>query len=163
MSELSDQVRDHFKPRGELYELRHQLARVMNQEEWEKYRKVSKSFTGKRRYTERAFELDEPARIDEARQRLINEAGSIKRNFVPKFLGADNFDKTEINRRAQNQVRDAHAKDMTRIDVEESTELRSMLENSAQRIQQREKPVKDFQNAVDRRLGEDRRTRSWSR
>lgn len=163
MSELSDQVRDHFKPRGDLYELRHQLARVMNKEEWDKYRSVSKIFADKRRYTERAFELDYPSRFDQARQRLIAEAGSIKRNFVPKFIGADNFDKTEINRRAQKHVRDVHAKDMARIDIDEGTELRSMLESSESRIQQREKPKKDFQKAVDRRSGPDRRVRSWTR
>jgi hypothetical protein len=163
MSELSDQVRDHFKPRGELYELRHQLARVMNKEEWDKYRSVSKNFADKRRYTERAFELDYPSRFDQARLRLIDEAGSIKRRFVPKFIGADNFDKSEINRRAQNQVRDAHAKDMARIDIQESKELRSMLESSDSRIQQREKPIKDFQTAVDRRSGPDRRVRAWNR
>lgn len=163
MSELSDQVRDHFKPRGELYELRHQLARVMNKEEWVKYRSVSKNFADKRRYTERAFELDYPSRFDQARQRLIAEAGSIKRNFVPKFIGADNFDKTEINRCAQKHVRDVHAKDMARIDIEEGTELRSMLESSESRMQQREKPKKDFQKAVDRRSGPDRRVRFWSR
>lgn len=163
MSELSDQVRDHFKPRGELYELRHQLAHVMDKEEWDKYRRVSKNFADKRRYTERAFALDYTSRIDQARQRLIDEAGSIKRHFVPKFIGADNFDKSDINRRAQNHVRDAHAKDMARIDIQESKELRSMLESSDSRTQQREKPRKDFQKAVDRRSGPDRRVRSWSR
>lgn len=163
MSELSDQVRDHFKPRGELYKLRHDLARVMNKDEWEKYRQVSKSFDGKRRYAERAFELDYTTRFEEARRRLIDEAGSVKRRLVPKFLGSDNFDKSEINRRAQEHVRDAHAKDMARIDIEESKVLRSMLESSESRIQQREMPKKDFQKAVDRRSGPDRRVRSWSR
>lgn len=163
MSELSDQVRDNFKPRGELYELRHQLARVMNKDEWDKYRSVSKNFADRRSYTERAFELDYQSRFDQVRQRLIDEAGSIKRRFVPKFIGADNFNKSEINRRAQNQVCDAHAKDMARIDIDESRELRAMLESSDSRIQQREKPIKDFQKAVDRRSGPDRRVRSWTR
>lgn len=163
MSELSDQVRDHFKPRGELYELRHQLAHGMKKDEWDKYRKVSKNFADKRRFTERSFELDYPSRFDQARQRLIDEAGSIKRRFVPKFMGADNFDKSEINRRAKNHVRDAHAMDMARIDKQEGKVLRSMLESSAGRTQQREKPKKEFQKAVDRRAGQDRRVRSWSR
>lgn len=163
MSELSDQVRAHFKPRGELYELRHKLAHIMNKDEWDAYRKVSKNFADKRIYTERAFELDYNQRFDEARQRLIDEAGSVKRRFVPKFMGSDNFDKTEINRQADKQVRDAHANDMARIDISESRELRTMLEASDSRLQQKEKPLRDFQKATDRRTGLDRRVRSQSR
>lgn len=163
MSELSDQVRAHFKPRGELYELRHKLARVMNKDEWDEYRKVSASFADKRIYTERAFELDYHQRFDEARQRLIDEAGSVKRRFVPKFMGTDNFDKTEINRRADEHVRDAHANDMARIDIAECKILSSMLETCDSRLQQKEKPLRDFQKATDRRSGADRRVRRQSR
>ena len=163
MSELSDQVRDHFKPRGELYQLRHQLARTMNKEEWTAYRDISKKFEGKRRYTSRAYEIDSASRVDEVERRLIDKAGSIQRRFVPKFLGSDNFDKTEINRRAQSQVRDAHTKDMARIDTQECGELRTMLEHTKARSIQKQKPIKDFQKAVDRRVGQDRRVRSWSR
>lgn len=163
MSELSDQVRAHFKPRGELYELRHKLARVMNKDEWDEYRKVSKNFADKRIYTERAFELDYHQRFDEVRQRLIDEAGSVKRRFVPRFMGTDNFDKTEINRRADREVRDAHANDMARIDIAECKILNSMLETCDSRLQIKEKPLRDFQKATDRRSGADRRVRRQSR
>jgi len=163
MSELSDQVRAHFKPRGEVYELRHKLAQVMNGKEWQEFRKVTEDFGGKRTFTKRAFELDYHLRFDEARQRLIDEAGSVKRRLVPKFMGSDNFDKTEINRRADKQVRDAHDKDLARIDVAEAGVLRDMLGNCEKRVMQKEKPLRDFQKAVDRRAGPDRRVRSWSR
>ena len=53
--------------------------------------------------------------------------------------------------------------DLTRIDQKECEELRPMLENAQARVEQREKPIKDFQKAVDRRSGQDRRVRSWSR
>ena len=163
MSELSDQVRAHFKPRGGLYELRHKLACVMNEKEWQKFRKVTEEFGGKRTFTKRAFELSYNQRFDEARQRLIDEAGSVKRRFVPRFTGSDNFDKTEINRRADKQVRDAHEQDLARIDIAETGVLRDMLENCEKRVMERDKPLRDFQKAVDRRAGSDRRVRSWSR
>lgn len=163
MSELSDQVRAHFKPRGELYELRHKLAKVMNKDEWQEYRKVSASFADKRIYTKRAFELDYHQRFDQARQRLIDKAGSVKRRLVPRFMGFDNFDKTEINRRADKQVRDAHSQDMARIDLDEGKVLRSMLETCDSRLQLKQKPMRDFQKATDRRAGPDRRVRQQSR
>ena len=154
MSELSEQVRAHFKPRGELYELRHKLAKVMNEKEWQDFRKVTEEFGGKRTFTKRAFELDYNQRFDEARQRLIDEAGSVKRRFVPKFMGSDNFDK---------EVRDAHANDMARIDLDEGKVLRSMLETCDVRLQLKQKPLRDFQKATDRRSGADRRVRRQSR
>lgn len=163
MSELSDQVRAHFKPRGELYELRHKLAKVMNEKEWQDFRKVTEEFGGKRTFTKRAFELDYNQRFDEARQRLIDEAGSVKRRFVPKFMGSDNFDKTEINRRADKEVRDAHANDMARIDLNECKILNSMLETCDSRLELKQKPLRDFQKATDRRSGADRRVRRQSR
>ena len=163
MSELSDQVRAHSKPRGDLYELRHKLARVMNETEWQEFRKVTEEFGGKRIFAKRAFELNYNQHFDQARQRLIDEAGSVKRHFVPRFMGSDNFDKTEINRRADREVRDAHNKELARIDIAETGVLRDMLENCEKRVMQREKPLRDFQKAVDRRVGPDRRVRSWSR
>ena len=163
MSELSDQVRAQFKPRGDLYELRHKLARVMNEKEWQEFRKVTEDFDGKRTFTKRAFELNYNQRFDEVRQRLIDEAGSVKRRFVPRFVGLDNFDKTEINRRADKQVREAHDSDLARIDVAEAGVLRDMLEKCDRRTMEKEKPLREFQKAVDRRSGSDRRVRSWSR
>lgn len=163
MSELSDQVRAHFKPRGDLYELRHKLAHVMNEKEWQEFRKVTEEFGGKRTFAKRAFELNYAQHFDQARRRLIDEAGSVKRRFVPKFMGSDNFDKAEINRLADKEVRDAHNKDLARIDIAETGVLRDMLENCEKRVMQREKPLRDFQKAVDRRVGPDRRVRSWSR
>lgn len=63
MSEFSEELRAQFNPKGELYELRHELARVMNNQEWQDYSKVSQKFDAKRRYAERAFELDYPSRF----------------------------------------------------------------------------------------------------
>lgn len=163
MSELSDQVRAHFKPRGDLYELRHKLARVMNDKEWQEFRKVTEEFGGKRTFSKRDFELNYNQHFDQARRRLIDEAGSVKRRFVPRFMGSDNFDKTEINRRAEKQVRDAHNKDLSRIDIAETRVLRDMLETCEKRVMEKEKPLRDFQKAVDRRADPDRRVRSWSR
>ncbi|RLK00688.1 hypothetical protein [Ruegeria conchae] len=163
MPESSNELRAHFNPKGELYELRHQLARVMNNKEWKTYSKIAGDFDAKRRYTERAFQLDRNLRFQETRKRLIDEAGSVKRQFTPKFFGADNFDKNDINRRAKAQVIDAHKKDMARIDRDETEVLRTMLETCEKRAFKREEVKRDFQKSVDRRSGYERRQRSWSR
>lgn len=163
MTSLSKEVKDLFQPRSDLFDLRRQAAKILNKEEWTAYKKQADKFDGERRYVKRAYELEYPARIAKARRRLINEAGSVKRRLVHKVFGSDVFDKNEINRRAQMNVRRAHHSDLSRIDQRECDALRTMLNKSQNLTAQREKPIKDFQKAVDRRSGQERRTRSWSR
>lgn len=163
MSKLSDQVRDHFEPRGELQQVRHELAKTMNAEEWASYREVSKNFEDTRRVTNLAYELEYAERVHIVQRRLIDEAASVKRNLVPKFFGTASFDRTEINQRAQNEVRAAHTKDLARIDRNECEALRGMLEGVQGRTALKEQLINDFQNAVDRRNGQDRRVQSWKR
>jgi len=163
MSSLTNEVKDLFQPRSDLLKLRKEAAMVLNQDEWAAYKKVAETFDGQRRSTERQYELDYPNRVDQVRRRLINEAGSVRRNLVFKRYAADGFNKDEINRRAQIEVRTAHQRDHARIDQNECAEIRPMLENAQARVAAREKPIKDFQKAVDRRSATDRRVRSWSR
>jgi hypothetical protein len=163
MSSLTDEVKDLFKPRSELLELRKEAARILNNDEWAAYKKESAKLDGKRRYTKRTLELEYADRVSQAQRRIINKAGSVKRRLVDRRFGLDQFNKHETNRQAQLEVRAAHQQDMARIDQRECDILRGMIENAKERVQAREKPIKDFQKAVDRRSGEDRRVRSWSR
>jgi len=163
MSKLSEQVRDHFEPRGELHQVRHALAKTMNAEEWTTYREVSKSFDDTRRVTNQTYEIDYAQRVDAVQRRLIDEAASAQRKFVPRSFGSASFDRAEINQRAQNEVRTAHTKEIAGIDKRECGILRGMLEGAQARAILQEKPMRDFQNAADRRNGQDRRVQSWTR
>lgn len=163
MSSLTDEVKGLFEPRGELFKLRKQAAQVLNQEEWKVFKKAAETFEGKRRFTKRQYEIDYSTRVDQERRRLIKDAGSVKRNLIFKRFGADGFNKDEINRRAHIAVRHAHEQDMARIDDRECGAIRTILENAKSRSVLREKPIIDFQKAVDRRSGKDRRERSRDR
>ena len=163
MSELSDQMRDHFEPRGELHQVRQALAKTMNAEEWVNYREVANAFEGTRRTINRDHELSYASRVDAVQRRLIDEAASVKRDFVPRFLGSASFDKTAINTRAQNEVRSAHSKEIAGIDKQECRILRGMMEGAQARANLQDRSMKDFQCAVDRRNGQDRRSQSWKR
>ena len=116
MSSFSDDIQRAFQPQSDLERLRLEAARTLNRTEWASYKEASNSFDAQRRYVRRSYELEYPARIAEERKRLINKAGSIKRNFVPRFLGNDAFNADAINRRAQMNVRAAHKNDLKRID-----------------------------------------------
>lgn len=163
MPSLSDEVKNSFAPRGELGRLRLEASRTLNREETRLYHKAAKEFDAQRRYVRRSFELEYSTRVSEERRRLINEAGAVKRSLVPRFVGTDGFNKDAINRQAQMNVRAMKKRDLDQIDKREAESIRSMLEASHARAPQREKLVKDFQKAVDRRSGLERRVQTQSR
>ena len=163
MQSLTEEVKDLFQPRSKLLELRNEAANALNQDEWLVYKKVVQNFEGERKFTARQYELDYQNRFDQVRRRLIDEAGAVKRKLTCKRFGADNFNKTEIDRRAHITVRAEHGQTMAQIDQSECEAIRPLVENAQSKIDAREKPIKDFQAAVDRRSGQDRRVQSWSR
>lgn len=163
MSSLTEEVKGLFAPRSKLLELRKEAARVLNNDEWAAFKKTSKNLDDERRYTKRTFELEYADRVSKTERHLIHKAGSVKRRLVDRRFGSDPFGKQEINRQAQLEVRSAYKQDMARIDDRECDAIRTMLDGAKARVEAREKPIKDFQKAVDRRSGEDRRVRSWSR
>ena len=159
MSDLSNEVKDVFQPRSELLKLRREAVQVFNEAERATYQKIAKRFAEERGQTTRSFEADYASKVSEAQKRLIDKAGSVKRGLVPKWGGADNFDKTHTNRRAQQEVRATHENELKRIDQSESEVLAEMLTKARERM----KPSKNFQSAVDGRSVLERRPRSWSR
>lgn len=163
MSRLSDEIRRAFEPQSDLERLRLEAVRTLNRDEAKLYQKSVSEFEAQRRYVKRTYELEYAARVSKEKARLIDKAGSVKRDFAPRFLGTDGFNKDAINRQAQMAVRTAHRRDLAEIDQREAESIRSILKNSRAHKALREKPIKDFQNAVDRRSGVERRTRSWSR
>lgn len=163
MSSLSDDIKKAFQPSSDLARVRIEAAQTLNRDEYKSYKKISEKFEAQRRYLRRAFELDYGQRVAVERRRLINKAGSVKRDFVPRFLGNDGFNKDVINRQAQINLRTAHRNDLSSIDRRETEAIRALVENAQSRVALREKPIKDFQKSVDRRSGTERRKRDWSR
>ena len=78
---------------------------------------------------------------------------------MPRWVGRDRFNKGLIDRQARLEVLQAHRSDLARIDREEAHELQTLLERAGQRGEAREKPLREFARATDRRSGPDRRMR----
>ncbi len=105
MSSLTDEVKGLFEPRSKLLELRREAAGVLNNDEWAAFKMTSEKLDGERRYTKRTFELEYSDRVSEAQRRLIHKAGSVKQRLVDRRFSSDPFNKQEINRQAQLEVR----------------------------------------------------------
>lgn len=69
-------------------------------------------------------------RVEAARRRIIDQAGSRTRTFTPGWAGADRFDAADTLRQAHRTVRAAHEQRLGRIDAMELKALTSLVERS---------------------------------
>ncbi|MDF1669531.1 MAG: hypothetical protein P1U83_07950 [Roseovarius sp.] len=141
----------------DLASLRLDAAKRLNGNEWRDYAKIKKDFDAKRQFEERRYRLEYKTRIDAVRKRLINEAGSPVRDYVPFFARRDRFDRPAITRQAQIEVRDSHGKTMASLDQFETRSIDGLLDRADERIRKQPKPARDFEKATDRRAGVERR------
>ena len=158
---MSFNISDEIKRTFDLASLKHQAAKDFTSQEWKAYRKITEKFDGLRRAEHRIFEIEYKTRVEVARKRLINKAGSKSKDFKHRWFGQDQFDKSAINRQAERHVRNSHYQLMAGIDNQHSRETAQLLNTCEKRKKLREKPKRDFTNATDRRarngLPKDRR------
>ena len=79
---------------------------------------------------ERLFQERYRTRLEAARRRIVDEAGSRQRSFTPIWAGADRFDAAQTLRQADREVRQAHEGRLGRIDGIESRALTGLLARS---------------------------------
>jgi hypothetical protein len=156
MSSISNAIKTTFG----LAALEKEAAQNMTPAEWSEYRKINEAFDGEKRFASRQYELTYKDRVAEVRKRLIDEAGSKKKDFVHRLFGQDRFNKEAIDRRAQIEVRNDQQNLIDGLDDQRFEALGQLVENASYRKEAREKPRKDFTRATDRRAGRDRRQRS---
>lgn len=154
-------ISEELKRTFDLASLKNQAFKTLNAKEWNNYRKITDNYDGLRRSEERAFDIEYKTRVEVASKRLINKAGEKPKDFKHRWFGSDQFDKSAVSRQADRNVRFQHHQLMAGLDQKEAGEISQLLDRSEHRQQAREKPLKDFERATDRRgkdgLPEDRR------
>lgn len=150
---MTVQVRQAFK----LASLRHEAAKNLRGEDQVAYSKVVMAYAEQRKSEIKEFRSDYRTRFEVERSRLIDKAGEKNKNFQHRWFGSDKFDRSAIDRQAHRNVRHDHEQRLARLDQQETEVVNGILERAGHRQAQREKPKKDFQKAVDRRQGQDRR------
>ena len=150
---LSDQIRQTFK----LASLRHEAAKNLRGEDQVAYSKVVMAYAEQRKSETQAYQNEYRTRVEVERKRLIDKAGEKNKGFQHRWFGSDKFDKAAITRQAQRNVRHDHERTLARLDQQETEIVDGILERAAHREALREKPKRDFEKAVDRRKGQDRR------
>lgn len=158
---MSFNISEEIKRTFDLASLKHQATKDFSAQEWKAYRKITEKFDGFRRFEQRTYEMEYKTRVEVARKRLINKAGSKAKDFKHTWFGNDQFDKSAINRQAVRNVRNSHHQLMAGIDNQQARETAKLLDTCEKHTELREKPKQDFAKATDRRarngLPKDRR------
>lgn len=150
-------IQNELKATFDVASLRREAASSLNHTEWRKLRNITDRFDKQRRAVDRIYKLDYDTLMDSARQKVMADTGQPKSEFKWKFLGKDQFNKDVIEKRAHTLVHRMRNAEMTELDRQEATAIRTLVDGCQERKALREKPQKDFARAADRRMGQDRR------
>ncbi len=150
---ITEELRRTF----DLAALRLEAAKKLNREESKDYSKVKEGLDAARKHEDQRFRLEYNTRVDAARKRLMNDAASPVKDYVPRWARRDRFDQQAITRQAQVEVHDAHHKTMASLDRNEARSIDGLLERADERVRNQPKIARDFEKATDRRSGDERR------
>lgn len=150
---LTKQIKDTFGRAA----LQREAALGLKGDDWARYGEIQKAHDEIRDREHAAYSSEYDTRVEAARKRLVDEAASKRRAFLPRFLGKDGFDKVEITRLAHRVVRQDHERTLEGLDLARQAEAGTLLMEVGRRSGLAEKLKSDFSTATDRRSGADRR------
>ncbi len=129
---------------------------LRNESDWNQFQTIHAA-SQKRQKTEREdYEENRSERLAKAREELLRQAGS-KTLDHPAPIGADRFDKNELERRAMLKVENDHAARLLTIKKEETDAYARLKDDILGRDFVRDHARDAFTRAVDRRSGQERR------
>lgn len=150
---------DHDLRRAfDLASLKSEAKIILTAGEWQTYRKIEDVHDRQRRVEERRYRNEYETRVEAARKKLIDAAGTKGRNFTHRWIGTDHFDKDAIERQARRAVQDAHHRRLAAIDDMQAKDIRRLLKNCEHSRALSKQLKGDFSLATDRRTGPERRT-----
>jgi hypothetical protein len=152
-SKLTSELNDAFAH----VTLRQEAAKTFNAKEWKEYQKITQRHGDIRRYEERLYKSEYATRVEVARRRLMHKAAAKQKVLKPRWFGRDQFDSQALTRQAHRDVRAQHKRLMDHLERQELKDVKALVQRSQYRNQLREKPKRDFNRAVDRRSGVERR------
>ena len=114
---------------------------------------IGEKFDHQRSNSEQLYAHEYKTRVQIAYRDLLNKAGAKTVELKPRFFGIDRFNKHDLGRQAQLNVRLDHQQSLARLDRQELKESKSFLEKSSQR----KKYLESFKQSTERRRTQSRR------
>lgn len=144
----------------ELVTLRREAAALRSPEYWKETSDLKRRCQSARTREKDLFATRFDARVEQARRRIIDAAGSVTRDLKPGWAGEDAFSPDVTLRRAEREVRNRHERRIGRIDDFEATRLRDLVRAATIENERPAEPAEAFGRAADRRR-ERRRSREF--
>lgn len=141
----------------ELATLRREATSITEPHQWQAATRLQMRCTDARSREKDLYAVRYDRRVEARRRSIVDEAGKVRRDHRPWGEGHDRFDPQATLRQAHNDVRNAHAARIQRVDDYERLELARIVERARRENAIRGLATDDFQRAADRRAGPDRR------
>lgn len=132
------------------------VRKLQTDPDWRRFRAITDAAQRQTVEENESYKADYALRVDKARQDLIRKAGA-KTFDHPTPYGTDRFNKDQINRQAQKNVRHEHERKLHSIREAEVSGYEALGEDIRSRGRLKDHAHDDFARAVDRRAGQDRR------
>lgn len=150
-------INEELRRAFELASLRLVAKSITEPHQWQAAARLHMRCTDARTREKDLYHARYDQRVEVRRRWLIDEAGKVWRDLRPWGEGHDRFDPQASLRQAHNDVRNAHAGRIQRINDYERLELGRIVERARRENAIRGLAANDFQQAADRRSGPDRR------
>ena len=142
---LTEELKAHFGLAAMNREARLNLSGA----QWQQYRQMDGDFARERKALSATYTREYESRVELARRRLIDQAGSKSLNFKHRAFGRDAFDASAISRQAQREVRFDHDAQVKALAMREHGAKESFLGQCVHRQELRGSASRAFENAID--------------
>lgn len=152
--------KDEMNRMARLADIDHKAMKTLNETEMKEYRRITAKYEILTAKELKDFGENYQTRFEEARQKLIDQAGS--RQWMPKpppGVADDRFNLRTIDRKAERQVHKEHYAKLQSFEDQRIKDCSDFLGLSSHALELKQRPKRDFQKATDRRMTPDRRQR----
>ena len=123
---MADHIASELRRAFELASMRKAAEMLTAPDHWAEANAIRMRSQRLRETEERLFRQRFATRVEVARRRIIDEAGTRQRSFAPIWAGADRFDAAQTLRQADREVKQAHEQRLaliTRLELNATTGL----------------------------------------
>lgn len=149
---MSDDIHEQLTFSVRLSELRREARIVSTGSEAEALDDIRRAYAAMREEEKQRFRSEFTTRTEAETKRLIDEAGSMTWEHTPGWSGRDRFDKTQIARQADRNVRQHHEHTLRRIDRGETEALETLIGRATEDRRIKRLAKDDFTRTVEPRM-----------
>jgi hypothetical protein len=150
-------IQEELRHQFDLVSLRREARALRTSEQWGEVQNITKRSNRAQAQEEALYTQRYDTRVEQARKRLIDEAGAKPRHLKPGWASDDHFSPDATLRQARRDVEAAHKRRVQRIVDWERGALHGLIEQSMPENSIRGAIREDFDRVVEPRSGTERR------